>query len=220
MEKIILALDNALKNQGISQTAIAKKLGIDQTIVNRLITGKTKKPDMRIVHALAVELGVSIDATAIATGCGRLSVTPVMSNRPSDALDIPPHTRTIPIISWAQAGTDGFFEDSYAVGSGIGRLNWFDDMRDEGAYALVIRGDSMIPRYDPGDYVIVSPSAGVKSGDYAIVKLRDGQVMAKQVTARNSHFILHSVNLDYEDITVAAEEVVFTHKIVGTRPGG
>lgn len=142
------------------------------------------------------------------------------TTRPPEAIDVPPHTKTIPIISWAQAGTDGFFEDAYEVGGGIGRLNWFDDIRDDNAYALVIRGDSMIPRYDPGDYVIVSPAAGVKSGDYAIVKLRDGQVLAKQVKSRNGEFVLSSVNPAYDDLYVPAADVVFTHKIVGTRPGG
>ena len=61
MENIILQINNALNNQGISQTAIAKKIEVDQKTVNRLLAGKTKKPDIKVIEALISELGIEVD---------------------------------------------------------------------------------------------------------------------------------------------------------------
>jgi signal peptidase I len=41
---------------------------------------------------------------------------------------------------------------------------------DEGAYALEITGDSMLPLYREGDIIIVSPTAQVRRGDRVVVK--------------------------------------------------
>lgn len=44
--------------------------------------------------------------------------------------------------------------------------------RDNEAYAVEIVGDSMVPRYEPGERVFVSPRAAVRPGDDVIVQLK------------------------------------------------
>ncbi|MEI6207341.1 MAG: S24 family peptidase [Desulfuromonadales bacterium] len=220
------------KHGRVSKLAALTGYSIGQ--VSDMLSGKVSLND-KFMRLVCNELG--FNSTWLETGTGEMFVQSheiigsggavaggtaqiEQQSTPVEAPGVLGKVRQIPIISWAQAGTDGFFEDAYAVGSGIGTLNWFDDLKDNNAYALMIRGDSMSPRYDPGDYVIISPAAGVKTGDYAVVKLTDGQVMAKKVTLRNGDFVLSSVNKEYDDLFVAKKDVVFTHKIVGTRPGG
>ena len=214
MENIILAINNDIKKRGLSQNSIANKLGLPQKTVNNLLNGKTKKPDYTVVFALATELGIAVDSNLLLNTPNKRNDAP---DTPLEAPDLLGKIRPIPIISWAQAGTDGFFEDSYPVGCGIGSLSWFDDLRDNNAYALQIRGDSMIDRYYPGDYVVVSPAAGVQSGDYAVIKLKDGQVMVKKVKSKNGEFILSSSNPEYDDLFVSKEDVLFTHRIIGSK---
>ena len=124
------------------------------------------------------------------------------------------------VISWAQAGANGFFEDSYAAGTGFTDIACPYDVNDPSAYSLVSAGNSMDPKYEAGDFVVVSPASGVQTGNDAIVKLKDGQVMAKRIKAKNSHFILESLNKEYEPITVPAEDVIFMHRIVWVKPRG
>ena len=59
MEEIILKINKALVDQGISQTELAKKAGIEQTKVNRLLRGKTIKPDYKVINALIEVLEIS-----------------------------------------------------------------------------------------------------------------------------------------------------------------
>lgn len=140
-------------------------------------------------------------------------------SKPPGAFDIPPPTGKIPIISWAQAGPDGFFEDAFPSGSGFADINRPYDVTDPNAYALIISGDSMVPKFEPGDVILVSPNMGVRTGDYAVVRLKDGTVAAKRVRAKNSHFILESTNPEYPPVECPAEDVVFLHRIVWVKQG-
>jgi phage repressor protein C with HTH and peptisase S24 domain len=140
--------------------------------------------------------------------------------RPADAFDIPPPTSKIPIVSWAQAGPDGYFTDSHIVGSGYGEINRPYDVTDPQAYALIVSGDSMAPKYEAGDILVVSPNRGAQIGDYAVVKLIDGSVMAKRVKEKNGSFTFESVNPDYEPIVCRKEDVVFMHRIVWVKQRG
>lgn len=73
---------------------------------------------------------------------------------------------------------------------------------DPDAYALEIVGDSMAPRYEPGELVYVSPKAPVRVGDDVIVQLaargeHEGndvvgkitEVLIKRLVRRSSTFI-------------------------------
>lgn len=56
---------------------------------------------------------------------------------------------------------------------------------DEEAYAVTTIGDSMSPRFEPGEIVFVSPKATVGIGDDVVVQLRgvdDGDQLAERVT--------------------------------------
>ena len=139
---------------------------------------------------------------------------------PEGGFKIPAPSGQIPIISWAQAGQEGYFEDSYPAGAGFGYINRPYDLSDPAAYALIISGDSMSPKFEPGDVVIVSPAAMVTTGDYAVVKLNNGEVTAKRIKDKNGSFVLESVNTEYEPRTVAKENISFIHRIVWVKQRG
>lgn len=184
---------------------------------------------------LALQQGTDLNLEWLETGVGEMVIHQVVgrgmrvedpqargdeseldenTTRPPEAFDIPRPTGKIPIISWAQAGPDGFFEDSFPAGSGFADINRPFDITDPNAYALIINGDSMVPKYEPGDVILVSPNMGVQTGDYAVARLRDGTVAAKRVKAKDGRYILESVNPDYPPIDCKAEDVVFLHRIV------
>jgi len=140
-------------------------------------------------------------------------------DRPAEAFDVPSPKGRIPIISWVQAGTDGFFEYSYSVGSGYAEINRPYDVTDPGAYALIVVGNSMSPRYEPGDILLVSPNGGVRTGSDAVVKLRGGEVMVKRVVAKDDHYILESFNPEFPPIECPTESVVFVHRVVWVKRG-
>ena len=79
-----------------------------------------------------------------------------------------------PIISWASAGTSNSFEDQ-----GLAVDHVPTSCKDPNCYALTIEGDSMLPRFEPGDVVVAMPNVEARNGDLVIAKVQDGSAYFK-----------------------------------------
>ena len=124
-------------------------------------------------------------------------------------------TRMVPLIGMAQAGNEGFFDDSgFPAGSGWEDIA-FPEIADEHCYALEITGDSMLPVYRDGDRILVSPSGNLRRGDRVVVKTHAGEVMAKQLGRMTAQRIeLKSFNPAFEDRSFSLAEIAFVHRII------
>lgn len=78
---------------------------------------------------------------------------------------------TAPLIGFAQAGSDGFFDDAgFPLGGSWEEVRFPGDEADGSLYALEVSGDSMEPAYRAGDRIVVSPTAQVRTGDRVVAK--------------------------------------------------
>ena len=126
----------------------------------------------------------------------------------------------IPVVGLAEAGSGGFYDDQgYPVGQGMYTVSRPPDIADPNAYGVEVAGDSMVPRLCHKDVVIASPALAVQSGDLAVVRLADDEVMIKRVRFRYNLIILESVNPAYEPKIVEPGEVRFLHRVVWIKPG-
>lgn len=89
--------------------------------------------------------------------------------------------RAIPIRSWAQAGTGADFGEL--------PLDWekrvATDCPDEHAFAVEIQGDSMEPKFYPGDFAILMPTRQPRNGSLVVARLEHEGVVFKVFTARD-----------------------------------
>jgi len=84
----------------------------------------------------------------------------------------------------------------------------------DGAYALQVQGDSMMPVYRDRDVLIVEPGAAVRKGDRVVVKTTSGEVMAKVLARRSARDIeLLSINPEHPTRTIAAVEIEWVARI-------
>jgi len=123
----------------------------------------------------------------------------------------------IPVIRYTQAGDKGYFNDAgYPTGSGWDEV-LFPQIGDLHAFALEIRGDSMEPIYRDGDTIIVSPGADIRRGDRVVVRTRDGEIMAKELTRQRALKVeLVSLNEELPDRTLDIGEIDWISRIVWT----
>jgi phage repressor protein C with HTH and peptisase S24 domain len=121
----------------------------------------------------------------------------------------------VPLIGFAQAGGDGYFDDGgYPVGGGWDEVS-LPEIADANAYALEISGDSMEPVFRDGDQVVVSPSAPIRRGDRVVVRTVAGEVMAKQLARRSARRVdLKSLNPEHRDYSFDLTDVAWIHRIV------
>lgn len=204
------ALDTLAAENGLSASGLAKRAGLDPTTFNpskrRMPDGRARWPSTESVAKVLDATGASLEAfTALVTGARTLS----------SAGTIRSTFRRVPLIGFAQAGSDGYFDDAgYPVGGGWDEVG-LPDIADPHAYALEISGDSMEPVFRDGDTVIVSPSAPVRRGDRVVVRTQGGEVMAKQLSRRSARRVeLRSLNPSHPDYTFDLTEVAWVHRIV------
>ena len=74
----------------------------------------------------------------------------------------------------------------------------YDDVKDGQEYRyLTVKGDSMYPKFEEGDLVLVRCQSSVDSGSYAVVLIDDEEGVIKKIVYGPNFIELHSINLMY-----------------------
>ena len=193
-------IDMIAARHSLSASGLAKLAGLDATAFNKskreAKDGRPRWPSTESISRALNAVGVTFDEFA-ALVAGRRSIS-------------------APLIGLAQAGADGFFDDSgFPRDSGWEEVQFPGVENDDGLYALEISGESMQPAYRPGDKIVVSPLATVYRGDRVVVKTREGEVMAKVLGRRDDDVIeLLSLNPDHPTRAFATTDVVWIARIM------
>lgn len=126
-------------------------------------------------------------------------------------------SKRIPLISYVQAGMWTDAADPYPVGAAADWLMTDLDVSSS-AFALEIKGDSMLPEFKPGDRVIIDPNIAPQPGDLVVAKNGDNEATFKKYRPRGigpdgiEVFELVPLNDDYPTIRSDSSAV----RIVGT----
>lgn len=183
---------------------LALQVGGDNGNLSRLERGKQGYSD-EMLRKIAQALGCSVaDLFAGAENA-------------SNVTQVPLGTRRIPLVSYVQAGHMTEAVDSYVVGDAS---EWMltDLELSVHAFALRIKGDSMLPEFREGDTVIIDPAVGPLPGDYVVAKNGDNEATFKKYRPRGINergdqvFELVPLNEDYPSIRSDLSHV----NIVGT----
>lgn len=165
---------------GISQTALARGLGVRQSTVAMWESGKNN-PGYETIIRIADFFGVGVDVL-----CGAEEQTtkvPVLGRVAAG----PPRSATEDII--------GYEEMSPEV------------LRGGEFFALRINGESMEPRMKDGDIVIVRRQPCVENGEIAIVLIGQEEATCKRFYRYKEGISLVSINPQYAPMFFSNEEL-------------
>lgn len=126
----------------------------------------------------------------------------------------------LPVVTEGEASPAGsiFWDQAGRLLSSITeRLSRPAGLTDRAAYAVKVRGDSMVPVFRPGHYVVCSPKAPVGDGDEVYVELRSGEHLIKIARRMDGGWLLESANRVYEPRFVRKTEIEKIHLIVWSR---
>lgn len=168
---------------GWTQAELAKELGLDRSYLSQLESG-AKPIQGWVMERLEVLRKLNVEKTTALT-------------LRDEGLEYVERglLRRVPVVSFARAGADGFNYDDLA--------RQFDDTvqtdcKDANSFALFVEGDSMLPRIEPGEILVVAPNDAPRNGDVVVARLNQtGGVLLKvyhQVGARGERVRLTSYN--------------------------
>ena len=157
--------------------------------LSRLERGKQGYSDEKLRN-ISAALGCSVaDLFAGAEGATNIGPAPLGSRR-------------IPLISQVQAGYMTEAIDPYTSGDADDWLITDLDLSSN-AFALEIKGDSMLPEFSPGDRVIIDPAVKPDPGNFVVAKNGDNEATFKKYRPRGVNergeevFELIPLNEDY-----------------------
>lgn len=184
------------KEKKLARDALGAKIGVSKTAIKNWEDGENM-PKVEHVQALAKYFGVSFDWLATG-GQTTKKLEPIhqklqldsdiikelqdkinaIENRyrhksgaelePSNALS---YNDPVPVIEWVAAG-------SWTEANAVMAYDAFDYLPrpfnfPENGFALKVRGVSMLPKFEPGDFIYVDPNYGfweLKNGDLVVVR--------------------------------------------------
>jgi repressor LexA len=202
-------LRSAREAKNLEQATLAEKAGVVTRTLQRWEKGE-QIPDGVSITTIAKATGVH--PTWLLTGDGEMYPSP---SQPENVfpLVVPGRRRlrqtNVPLVSAVPAGkVNTLFHPDY-----VDNYVSVDDVKDPQAFALKVKGNSMAPRIEDGDVVIVSPQQEAHSGDICVVRV-NGEDTLKKVKFEGTYVHLVPLNPDFEPVTVKKKDVNFVWKVV------
>lgn len=130
-------------------------------------------------------------------------------------INLPPGmtAKYVPLLSLAQCGPNMTWTDDGYTGEGVLAI----DCKDPKAFAVKLSGDSMSPKYDPGDTAIIYPSFQPRNGDLVLARLNDdygGDVMIKLYQSSAETVTLSSYNPVYQPTSFPREAFAILYPVI------
>lgn len=120
-------------------------------------------------------------------------------------------TRYVPLLSWAAAGS---LSNAEALDEGYNYEGIASNVPGR-AFAVEVKGDSMHPEINPGDYAVVKADVQPTPGGVVLVRTIHGDVLCKRYATREGGelVILSSVNHSYSPIEIPATEIAWIYPV-------
>lgn len=201
------AIDRLASSFGYSPSGLAKQSGLDPTSFNKSKRigpdGKPRWPSTESISRILAATG--------ATTSDFLSLIDDLENQNKKGL-------SIPLIGFAQAGAQGFFdEEGYPEGDSWDEIPFpeYDTHKDKSIYALEVSGNSMEPLYRDGDILMISPKSKTRVGDRVVIKTNEGEVMAKELAKQNASRVeIKSLNPSHENRKIPLTDIAWIARII------
>lgn len=179
-------LKDLRKQKGFTQVQLSKMLHVQQASISAW-ENDISKPDFDNQMKLADIYGISIDELL-----GRASGSAVVSSGVK-----------IPVLGKVQAGIP-----IDAIEEVLDYEEITPEMASQGKhFALMVRGDSMYPRFVEGDVVIVRCQNDVDTGDIAVILVNGNDATVKKIKKSPQGLTLIPLNTAYDYINYSNEDI-------------
>lgn len=184
------------RERNLTQTELANSLNVSNGTIAMWETEK-RQPDLDMVSKIASFFNVSVDYLMGREQKVDNNVAGVQLER---------QTVRIPVYGTIPAGVpiemieDSYIEDYEDISA--------DLLRGGNTYfALRVRGDSMLPKFESGDILILKQTEDCESGAYCAVSINHTECTFKKVIKKMNGITLMPLNPDFEPLFFTNKEV-------------
>lgn len=131
--------------------------------------------------------------------------------------------RDLPVMGIGECGTDGWSLWNGEVIQMAPRPPSLAGVPK--AYAVYAKGDSMEPRYHPGELVFINPAKPIEPGNYVLVQVKPrhegdapGALLKRLVRRSATKVTLEQFN-PAQKVEIKTSDIVSIHRVVGTGEG-
>lgn len=214
-------LGEAMKLRGVTATQIAHQLPqATRQAVGDVLNGKSKS--FRADNALAAARVLGVSPRWLIDGLGKPS-DPPDSGANLDAIGLPyaqsRGARMVPVVGTTQGGLPERLWDD--AGLPVGVSDEFAEVATSDPHAFLVRvvGDSMSPRYLPGEFALVEPKQTVEVENDVLLRLVDGRTMLKRLLSRrDGYHRFGSWNPEHPPFTVQEAEIEWMYYVANPIP--
>ncbi len=190
----------AREKRSMSQEELGDRLGLNKSTIQRYESGQVQRIKQPILENMARILNVDADWLTLKTDdpeafCETSNISYVID---SDRI------YSIPVFESVSAGF-GAYAGSEIVDYIPVVINNRYDVDD--TIAIKVKGDSMYPKIEDGDTIVVRRQTSVDSGDIAVVLLDNDEGLVKTVVYGSTWIELRSLNEKYPVQRFAGAEV-------------
>jgi phage repressor protein C with HTH and peptisase S24 domain len=102
----------------------------------------------------------------------------------------------------------------------VGATNEYAELAssDPRAFICPVVGDSMFPRFMPGEYVLVQPSRPPEIEDTVLVRFEDGETMLRRLLSRRDHHVRLGAWNDPTIVTYREDEITWMYSVAHAVP--
>ncbi len=165
---------------GYSYQDLADRTGLNKSTLQRYETGKTEKLPLDKAEIIARALEIPVEyLLGLEYG-----------EKPTGGVS---NVFSVPVFDSVSAGF-GCYADSSSVGS---KPTFLENAAEAGEYLWInVKGDSMSPKIENGDMILVRRQDSVENGNVAVVMV-DDEAVVKKVKYGRGWIELHSFNPYY-----------------------
>lgn len=208
-QTIAQRIRQARTQKEMDQARLAAKLDVAVRTVQRWEKGE-QVPDSNYLMRIAKVTGVAPHwllagaGEMYATSQGESKIIPLPTSR-YKRVDLV----SLPLLSSVPGGAPSLmFHPDY-----VEKYITVDDIKDSNAFALEVKGNSMAPRIEDGDIIVVSPKLESRTGDICVVRVNEEDTV-KRVKIEDQFIHLIPLNPEYEPMAVRKKDVSFLWRVV------
>ena len=179
-------LQHLLADDAIKTTELARELSIPRSSLQRIVSGKTKNPNKKILNALAKHFNLTINQLRGLDPIPWLERSEIFKSE-----SYPSNFTSVPLLTWEHLNDKNILKTLIKKQETIFQYITTEISVSETAYALKINDDSMIPVFNIGTIIIVDPKVEPQNGSYAIIRIHKiNKITLRQVIIdAGQHFL-------------------------------